>query len=785
MYVKRIFKNSGVESSKQIFLDDVLSSIEERNRFINKYEQIAPVKNKERIRSFINKTPGECEVVDFSLTAFETDYSVQTLSNYLENYLKRLPFNQLQFAGFASIIYYYTQKSVPSALFHKLFPEGNLEIELSQRPIDEHYIKKLFIQEFNIMTLEYEDSWRPRYNRFAKELISCIICPDGNWKDYLAKWSIDLIDFLKSDYLTDDVNDLLKSLFLLRDHEDVIGFDEEYQYNATARKFSRLIEHISDKKQQLTVFRKLAETYPEAPHYHGHLGRFLFENAVDPKDFEWAEIEISKALDLGDTDYNLWHLKGMCHRRRIEFLLRTFDADHYSSDENKEFEGIIKSLTVEAVEDFTKSREINPMNLHSHTSEIQLLLKVVSFGLKLSNSTADVFFAESSNSWYENLVNTVFELLDEAKYIIDQSKDLDYLKERGKSINMISNSEGRLFSVLGDFSKAVDRFMHLSTNAERQFRPYYRKMYVYSVLNSKSNGLSSSFERSWGKLSDYEFDNIIRMLEANISEQPEDPHNMKLWFKAIRNVERPYNIEDCLSVVKTWYDNTRNNKIAHLEASYYRYILHAINAINGGSAFNVLDVEQAKYFIEESKNLTENDMFSFEWYSNKKGIQALISHSSLGPMNSEDGFFCDASKAKLGMIEGVITNIYNRQKGKIKLECGLDAFFVPAKGNFHKGEETKKVKFFISFRYSGLHAWEVLRVEDTEFVYKTSSDKEIEGYTLEEENVFREETEKSIEEKEPIFNVEEYEVFDIKHKLEGPTIIGKIDLSQFEKFKKK
>jgi len=781
LYVKRVFKNISNENSKQVFLSDMLLTSSERDRFIGKYEQITPKQNLPKILEFNSKIPSDCEVFDFSLTAFEDDYSSQSLKKYLKYYIDKLPANQLQFLGFCSLVYFYTQKSLSSSIFIKLFPDMNLEEELSLKPLEEHFIRKLLSHTFNVTNFEHEDRWRPRYSRFAKEIMEIVFSTDENWKDSVSKWVIDLIELLKTDtyYLTEDIKDLYKSLILNRDNEELLGIDDEYQY-IPFRKFSKLIEDISDRENKQAVFKKLVESYPDEAHYHGHLGRFLFENAKIPEDFENAEAEILKSIELGDTDFNLWHLKGMCSRRRIEYLIRSYDESNYSADEIIEFEEIIKDLTEIAIDDFTRSREINPSNLHSHTAQIQLTLSVVQFGQQLSNTSIEGFLVDTSNYWYEKLINQVFELIDEAKYIIELSKDIEYLKERKKAKNMIDSSEGKLFTIMGDFSQAVDKFMQLSKTADRTIRPYFRKMYVYSILNSKVSKNYKNINSAWSKLSEYEFEKIVESLENNIREEPANTHNIRLWLRALRNYPQTKSLDDVLSIIKTWYDNTLDNRIAHTEATYYRYILHSCRALSAGKSFSSLDVDEAKRFINECKDLAQNDRYSFEWYSSGKGIKTIINHASLGSMSTESGFFIDTSLLK--ETEGIITNIYNRQQGKIRLECGIEAFFVPAKGGFEKGDETTKVSFYISFRYSGLHAWEVRELGETVKVYSSNQELEIEDYDKPEEEP-EDIDAKILTEKENKQKVEP--IYKDTPNLEGVKIVGKIDLTQFEKYKKK
>lgn len=322
LYVKRTFSIIAKENNKLVFVSDTLLTTSEKDRFVGKYEHITPSQNIQKIKAFNSIVPSNCEVVDFSLTAFEDDYSSTTLQTYLSSYINKLPTNQLQFLGFCSLLYFYTQKTLASELFVKLFPELNLEEELNQRPLDEQYIRKLLVQSYDSSTFSYIDDWRPRYSRFSKEIIQILFSEQGNWRDYLAKWVIDLIELLKSDnyFLTDDIKNIFKSLILNRDHEDILGLDEEYQYIPT-KKFSQVIEHIPEIANRQAVFEKLVTSYPEEAHYHGHLGRFLFEYAKEPNDFERAESEIYKAIELGNQILTCGTLKVCAIGEELSFLL--------------------------------------------------------------------------------------------------------------------------------------------------------------------------------------------------------------------------------------------------------------------------------------------------------------------------------------------------------------------------------------------------------------------------------------------------------------------------------
>jgi hypothetical protein len=794
LYVIRSVKNgyAGSDKNKTHILEDKTVDLIERDRFYSKYYPLAKPEAQLQLKKLKDKNPQSCEVIDFALTAYQDEYSPKKLEEYISNYLNKLPQSHIKFIGFASMIYYYTQISTVDLWFGSFFREGSLKDDYLKLGEDEKYILKLFINELD-EEFQETNSWRPRFQLFASEMLRLTFCGinienKGNWKDHLAKWSIELIKACRLNHsiLSDDLRDLFKSLFLNRDNEDVLGIDENYETESVSnKKFSTIIRHIANKEQQLSVFQTLVDCYPDQSHLHGHLGRFLYEKATEVSDFEKAYEEINLAIELGENDYNMWHIKGMCNRRKIEFIIRS-DTSNYSSEELFELEQIIQELTEVANEDFEKSRSINAYNLHSHTAQIQVLIQVIDFGRKISKvKSNDDFLTKIEYQWYDNELSNILNLIDEARYIIELARDLDQSIVIEKSKKMIKECEGKFYRLTGDYSKSVDRFKLLSESADRNMRPYYRRMFVYSTLASKVDNQFNQISEAWQKLSSHEFESLKKAIENNISEEPEKSNHIKLWLQAMRYSKKFVSLDECISTVKLWYENSGKFEIAHLEATYYLYVLYACKAISEGESVSDFTINEAKNYIRECKERKANDKFSFEWYGNGEGIKHLLNHSRLGKMNATTRFFDNISL--LGRVEGTVISIVDRQKGRIRLKCGLDAFFVPSNGGFSKDfDETTEVIFFIGFRQDQLIAWEVKRKSGIIFQPKEVVDHEIEDYdekpimedeNLEDQNIIHESiTDKVID--EPI-------IFSSKMRLDGPKIIGRIDLSEFEKFKKK
>lgn len=793
LYVSRSFGNQNrlKEYSKRIFLNDKTMDLNERNRFVSKYLQVSPESSKNSLKLLGEKNPHDCEIIDFVITAYQDEYSSEKVEDYVLHYLEKLPQNHLQFTGYAALIYYYTQNTTLDLWFDKLFSSGSLNSDYRSISEDEKYITKLFINEHDEVD-EGTNYWRPRFSQFASEILKLVLVglnrkSKNNWKDYLARWSVDLIRDCRSnhEYLTDDIREMFKSLFLNRDNEDVLGIDEAYDNsNVNDRKFASIIKHIADKEQQLSVFKCLVESFPEEAHFRGHLGRFMYEKSATPSEFDEAYDQISQALEIGDNDYNLWHIKGMCNRRKIEFLVRS-DLASYNGDSLFELAELIQELSEGANEDFEKSRSYNPYNLHSHTAQIQMLIQVVDFGRKISNAKSrEDFIASKENEWYESQLSEIFNLLDEAKYILELSRDLDQSKFIIKSKRMIESCEANLFGLIGDYSKAVDRFKALSEVADRSIRPYFRKMFVYATLASKVNNSHNRFREAWSKLSAFEFESLKKAIENNIREEPENSNHIKLWLQAVRFSKNYVSLEECFSTIKIWYDNSVKHEIAHLESTYYLYVIAASKAISENDSIDDRFINEAKKYLKECKEMKANDKFSFEWYGTNSGIKRLVSHSVLGKMSSEKRFFEDTSL--LARVEGTITNIAERQKGRITLKCGLDAFFVPSSGGFEKDiDETTEVTFFVGFRQDGLFAWEVQRLamnKSTTVSKPILQNVELENYDEDASITFDELVDEQLSDLE-LGDLNESVFRSETPTLEGVKVVGKIDISQFKRKK--
>lgn len=496
--------------------------VAERNRFITHYSGIiSDPTSKQKISNLSNYSPQECEIIDFGLTAFDKEFSKDRVCEYLWSYLEKLPHNQLQFAGFVSIIYYYTQKRTSELWFESLFVDNSLNRELVLLPKEKRFFLKIFTRDYNIDNYEFEREWRPRFGSFSEYIIKLVLCGknggnNDNWKDFLSNWSIDLIKYIKenNEELTDDIRGMLMSLFFNR--EDGDDLDLEINSNISNRKFAKILLDIADKDSQLLIFKKLTESYPLEAHFWGHLGRFMYENAQTEDEYDEADQIICKSLELQEFDSDLWHIKGTCSYKKCRFIIKRNQISETESGFS-EVELLIQDLVEQASYDYQKSREYDNANLYAYASHIQMLIDVITWREQCASCKITTFLTDTRFYWYEDQLNKIFELVDNANYILESSLDIIQGQSLKKSQSIISSCEGRVFALIGDFTKAIDQFRLLSASSERQFRPYFRRLYVLSTLASKVNNRHKEFDNAWTKLSDVELKSIKKTLEDNIT----------------------------------------------------------------------------------------------------------------------------------------------------------------------------------------------------------------------------------------------------------------------------
>lgn len=762
VYVERTLKRPQMVSHPfQDFINDKMYDGEEKSKFSYKVQLYNPSRSNEE---WIKKTPySKCEVLDFSMSIAEKNYSRAALSSYIQQYLKELSEPVAEFLAYVSLIYYYAQRSVSDLVFRKVLVANNgksglmeyLRTNLQERP----FLEKLITDDSDGLSDDRE--WRPRYSIFAELMLEQLLggsFPE-RWKDALPEWSRKLIKAVKKnyEYLTDEVQKMLVAVFLEREKEDLLGQEEAWGARGAQEKFSQLLDDMAfNPDDQKSILKLLAESFPTVSHFWGHLARYCYENADTPDQFVEAAEYIEKALDnQGQNDYNLLHIAGMCRRRQIEYYYRT----HQTIDRDD-----LETLTATARDYFRQSREANPKNVHAYTSEIQLLTIVIEYGKSLSNYDKYYsFLVARENSWFFELYEDLNDLIDELSSLVNQISTLGFTNRINRTKTMLAKSESKSWEYVGDFKQSLNTLQEHIRNADRLTLPRLRTMYVRTLLLSKVNGKYDELLEAWTKLTNAERTLVSEYLNKNVQQNSGDVMSMKIWIQLVRYSSLDISIDEVKSRLNMMYKNSEDFPMARLEAAYNLYILNLFELIRDNDTLNNRKKDEIQRWIDICKDLSPNDKYPYEWLYHLDDISGIVNAKSKTDFKL------------LERVTGTITDIKSNAQGTIRLDCGFDVFFTPSVGNFIQGkDETTRVEMVIGFRHEGPTAYEVARFneEESEPVHIAAEEatRDLEITTV--EAIEPKEDSKKEEWKQP--------------KVETPKlkVIGKIDLNQFKKYER-
>lgn len=472
-----------------------------------------------------------------------------------------------------------------------------------------------------------------------------------------------------------------------------MGQEEVWSARGTQEKFSQLIDDMSYSiEDQKSILKLLAESFPDDSHFWGHLARFCYENAETIKEFDEALGYIETAFNRdGHNDYNLLHIAGMCYRRKIEFYNRKQVV--LSREE-------IEILTNNSKSYFIESRRINPHNIHAYTSEIQLLTIVIEYGKSLSKyETYSKFLYSQGNEWYLEQYEQLNDLIDELRSLIDQTQTLGMTNKIYKSRTMLATSENKAWEYVGNYIESIQSIKNYINNADRSSLPRLRLLYVRTLLLSKVKGKRENLIKAWSLLKENELRDVESYLNQNVQQDAKNVYSLRLWMQFVRysNVNTP--IDEIKSRLHVMYKNSIDYPMARLEAAYFLYILNAFELIKENDTLNDRKLQETKLWINRCKELSSNDKYPYEWLSHLNDISGIIS--------SRD----KTEWTPLERVTGTILEIKSNVQGIIRMDCGLDVFFVPSKDYIKGRSETLRVSFVVSFRHEGLAAYSVERLD--------------------------------------------------------------------------
>lgn len=649
---------------RQFWLEAKLTDME-ADRFRDAYANAMPHKQAYLIDLARQRNSAHRNAFHFGLTAFGTNF--HGLHPYVSDRTIQLKDEQQRILIYISMAHYYGQQSISTQAFATLLKiPRSKSINLNAAFTDDSK------PALDLLKCNRQGEWRTSHHLVAREILQQFLAPMGSqnpepvWRQNLSSWAKDFASFCRGDEDTtsDHFLELVRRVFIYRDNVEVLGTER-----AARGQFSQLIDNIPSTYGKRDVLNHLIVEFPQEAHFHAHLGRFLSRN----EEYDKALSCLDEAISLQPYDPVLHHMRGMVLRERI----RSTQQEKSSADQ-------VIRIAEDASKSFEEARQLSPDDEHGYISEVQMLIDLMD---KISRGqhevVRNVLARSTANPFVQQALERAEDLLDRVRHLHAGEQPSPFA----------DHCRARMEVIYGDYSSALQAWDNLLSRPEVA-KPPVRRQIVWTILR-RCGG-------SWDRLSTKEAYRIRRLLEDNLEEQVNDSRSLRLWLRAIRQSPLPPSLDSIIEKVGYWKANTGS-----LDAAYYLYVLHMLHALSG-SLQGLADAERA---LEECRSLAQfrrDRTRSVEWIGPGSGVNALVHQSRLGEWSAD---FWESPDA-LVRLQGRIREIGGPQRGKIELECGLRAFFVPGKSGFSSGrDESTPVNFYLGFSYDGPRAWDVRRKE--------------------------------------------------------------------------
>lgn len=650
--------NRQEERDRAFYLEAKLSASESW-RIIDKLTIFKPGKRSEL--EALLKSPSERLKTPFyfGLQTFEEDFL--GLAPFISTKLADLNPLQQKILCYLSIAHHYAQRPIRSQAFAQILGiPKNKSVKILNAIAESCH---------DLIVESYDESWRTAHDLIATEILRQVLSGTARdkriWNQYLSTWAKNFAEFCRGgdEIVSDEMLEMARRTFIYRDNTDVLGSER-----SDSRDFAQILDDIPSPEGRLEVLKKLVDLFPEEAHFWSHLGRYY---SIQRQDFPEALTCAEKAIKLDPLDNVLYHMQGMIFRNEINVEI----------EQNSDISEIVETVK-NASTAFEKSRELAPDDEHGYISEVQMLTKVLDFaGRKHPNGALGYLSLPSADPFLRESLQKAEDLLEQVRRSREGEGPSTYE----------STARAKLSTLYGRYPNALQLWNNLLSRRDT-YHPPLRRQIVWTYL--------AKHQRSWKRLTQNEITKSIELLNENIDEDPSNEKDLRLWIQAVRHSNNPPSLETVIERLSYWRSNSNS-----IDSVFYLYVFHSLLAMKGSA----ISRDDAERFMEECRQMARfrrNRTKSFEWLGKESGIKKLIHQSELGEWDNSTDFW--EKSGQLGRIRGRIEKIDGPQAGKIAVEGGLTAFFVPSRSNHSVSKsENLPVDFYLGFSYDGLRAWEV------------------------------------------------------------------------------
>lgn len=592
----------------------------------------------------------------FGLIAFEEDY--RGLEEYVGHSVSALRDREKEILRFIALIHRYAGISIAGDLFSDLLdiPPNQL-VRLEDRLGDA--AKGLLVE-------DEPGYWRTVHWLVAQEAVRQLLLPDGSrdaeaWKLSLSTCAIRVIDESLAVFgqePPDDIRAALDRLFVVRENREELD-------DPQTRSFSELVESIPSVHGRLQVLKHLAESFPKAAHYWAHYGRLL---SYEMGDTHSALNAINTALELDSSDNVLYHIRGMIYSRQA----RKLGDNGWDEDE-------LLKYTDLSLDDFAQAALLKDDSEYPFVASIQVAVTAIDYAYRRSGcrSHADFFISESASPY-----RRLMERAEDALAAISEIRGADRMSQRAEEASF------KVKELYDDYSALLQGWRNLLERGSVLKTPVRRQL--VRVYLRRAGG--------WRQMHLTDRNKVLTLLEDNLRDDPTDGRSLRDWLQVARFDSGRL---DRASELTSYWASQSDDR----DALYYHYVISVLQVVSGRDSL----LQETRRKIDRCRTRTMafgNRKFSYEWLGRGAGLSMLVNFADLP--ESWDRSDPTSIPAELMRVPARVSRINTPQAGTLKLQSGLEAFFVPARvGVMRNRHENEPVDAVIGFSYDGLRAWSV------------------------------------------------------------------------------
>lgn len=462
-------------------------------------------------------------------------------------------------------------------------------------------------------------------------------------------------------------------------------FIDRIEVDNEKMKFSLLVEDIPEYDKKKALFTKLIGYYGHNAHYYNHLSRL--QVSQDPPDFEKAIQLMDTAIEIAQENGTAsihYVTLGSVYRKKIKNYLQNTLQGKKSGSFCPDIGTIIGEITSDyqaASGAFTHSRILgNPRSSYVYFPQILLENTVITYLVKCDAG--------------DRRINDLFQE--------DTAFHKWYCEHYGLAVQIYEEMQRNCKDMLSDTRQLLDAIDLKDSATEESLRKLIdANKSATSVKRAYAAALYSRNKYSWKNLDKSQLELIEKAMQQNLREQLKSSasKDIDFWFEAYRRL--PSFDED--EAIRKLIDYKEEG----YQKEYLLSILYFLKLEKG-----LASPQDVRTHVQICKNMCPGTINTTYWHD------AYCSDSLGCPIISKSDVQRKANGELRGLryFTGTIQSISASSSGAILIDkLNMEATFMPiitdennTRREFTSQHVQARVKFNLTFSYSGLRAWNVM-----------------------------------------------------------------------------